>query len=185
MYKYVLGFMALYLYFYSINLYRWFKKNKNFTYIIRKFKIFMDDVSKLEPIEAYNYEGGRKREKEISDSIVENFLHEIPLINSLLGYNWDSFSFNNSPRKNIDIFNRINDRLIKEYNEFKFRKYRFLNPIEPLQEIFLLPSKILSWFGLTFSDVNSRVISAVTIILGIVSKFYGKDIIDWVLSLFR
>lgn len=177
--------MALYLIFYSINLYKWFLKKRNFDYIIRKFEKFMKDDFKQKTNKTYNYEDEQKHQNQLSNSILKNFLHEMPLINSLLIYNWESFSLHDSPIKTIYTFEDFYDQLIKEYNEFIFRKKRFLSPVQPLLQIFLLPSKILSWFGLTFSDVKSRVISGVTIIFGVVLKFYGKDIIDWLLSLFR
>lgn len=144
----------------------------------------MNDVPKEEPNKFYSYEYKLDRERQLARSILNNFLHEMPLINSLLEYNWESFSLRNSPRETINTFYDFYDQLVKEYNDFLFRKNRVLNPVQPLQEIFLLPSKILSWFGLTLKSIKARLFSVSTyFILWLISN-YGKDILNWILSSF-
>ncbi|EME3218552.1 hypothetical protein RFW15_02840 [Enterococcus faecalis] len=144
----------------------------------------MREASKQEPNKVYSYEDELKHQKQLSDSILKNFLHEMPLINSLLDHNWESFSLRNSPRETINTFNNFYDQLIKEYNDFLFRKNQVLSPVQPLQEIFLLPSKILSWFGITLKSVKARLFSLFSYFVVWIISNYGKDIVNWILSLF-
>ncbi|NSN05924.1 hypothetical protein HRD84_08845 [Enterococcus faecalis] len=54
---------------------------------------------------------------------------------------------------------------------------------EAILNSFLVPSKILGWFGLNLNLVSSKIFSAAFFILGFILKSYGKDIINWFTSL--
>ena len=100
--------------------------------------------------------------KKVRIIILDDLFDENPLINHLIPYNYDSFSINNDGRTTLIKFAEFYDQLQKANNNFEFLKLSYLNPLNPIKQIFLLPSKILSWFGINLNTMPGRIVSAIS-----------------------
>ena len=116
--------------------------------------------------------------------ILKNLMSEMPRLKELLPSSYSSgFSSKYDARRIITSYSEFSSDLITAYNEHIYRFKSCFNPIGPLKEIFLIPSKVVAWFGLSLDDIASRVFSLITIILGLIIKYYGTDIFNWIKNL--
>lgn len=153
-------FIALYSYFYISNFYNMYKKFKQFNYLLEKFNNVGNSLPERQSYMPYPLE--EEYYREANNLILNELIHETPLINYLLPYNYDEFSWNDNGHATLVKFSKFYDQLQKANYDFEFTKLSYLNPIKPIKQIFLIPSKILSWFGLNLNTIHGRIVSALS-----------------------
>lgn len=181
-----------YVYFYLEELFLYKRKNNLFIYLINKinatFKLCDDKDSELrsQEIVTYNYNSSPNelRNKELNRIIIDNLYKENPLIEELLPNSRISFSSRSNFEDTSWKLFELSDHLQNEYNHFLYRKIQIFDPRTPLKKVFLLPSTLLSWFGVDLKKIPARVFSLLSFTALLVIKQYGSEIFTWLLSLF-
>ncbi|TFI69093.1 hypothetical protein CKN63_01295 [Carnobacterium divergens] len=180
--KYIIVFAIFYFYYFFKNLFDYFTTERKYEKIIKEFDDASDKFPKIENLYHSNEEDLLKQQS-ISDQIIKNFKPKLPILNKLTHTKTTKFSFDDSPGKIIDDFDYFYNKLFNYYYDHQYKKKEYLNPIYPLKEIFLLPSKILSWFGLNLNTIPSRIFSALIFLAIYISKNFGSEIIRFILKL--
>ena len=175
-------FIVLYLLFYGYQIYSYFLTRSHFQSTINKFKKTETELNKrMKGVDALYDDEFQEYARLI---ILNNLLKEMPRIRELLPFSYISgFNTKNEPHRIIESYYEFYSDLIAAYHEHDYRIKSCFNPITPLKEIFLIPSKILAWFGLSLDTIASRVFSLITIILGFIIKYFGEDIFNWLKNL--
>lgn len=175
-------FVVLYLVFYSYQIMIYFLTKSNFENTITKFR--KTEIEINERMKGVDVRYDDEFQEDARIIILDNLLSEMPRIRELLPFSYTSeFNTKNDPHRIIESYNEFSSDLITAYHRHIYRLKSCFNPINPLKEIFLIPSKILAWFGLSLDKIASRVFSLITIILGFIIKYFGKDIFDWLQNL--
>ncbi|MBC1459125.1 hypothetical protein [Listeria newyorkensis] len=177
--------IALYVFFFIKSIGTYFIRVKKLNFIINKF----NDVRKKFPERQISsnepYYNPYKQNEEIAHIIIKNLFDDMPLISDLLPYDFytGSFSLNDDAESVIKKFTTYYDLLASEYSSLQYKKLSYFSLIKPIKEIFLIPSKILSWFGLTLGTISARIFSLLTIVcVGVFNRYISKSI-DWIISL--
>lgn len=179
----IAAFIVFYLLLYGYQIYSYFLTRSHFQSTINKFKKTEKELN--ERMKGVDVRYDDEFQEDACIIILDNLLREMPRIRELLPFSYISgFNTKNDSHRIIESYNELSSDLIDAYHDHNYRfKYCF-NPIEPLKEIFLIPSKILAWFGLTLDTIASRLFSLITIISGLIIKYFGEDIFDWLKNLF-
>lgn len=120
----------------------------------------------------------------IGASIIQKrLIPRIPKIRSVLPHLPISFHSSDGLIETYDFFNNIKGYVEEEYYETNNFILKAFNLIRPLKSLFLLPSKILSWFGLNMNMIPARIFSLITYAFLAVVEKYGLDIFDWFIKL--
>ena len=175
--KFLWLFLFLYLYFFIKRIYNWLNKKRTLEYLIDKFK------NVVKTLDSSQFTLSDTEARKI---ILNELFNENPRISSLLTYVYFDYSFSllDGPEETLSKFQHQYNALMQKYDKVMFERLSIFNPVNPLKDIFLLPSKILSWFGINLNDVPARSFSLSMYIFGWIFSKYGKNIFDWILSLF-
>lgn len=176
--------VCIYLLFYGIQVTKFINRKKKFEYILEKFE---ETNKKFPALNGSIYDYDNFNEIEIIRRIIlEELSAEMPLINDLLIYNFNSnLTLKKGAMEIIEIFESLSSELYSSYNEFLYQKAKYLSPLAPIREIFLIPSKILSLFGISLTTYSSRVFSLIVYLLVWLFDNYGKTFIAWLIDFIR
>lgn len=175
-------FIVLYLLFYGYQILNYFLTKSKFLSTISKFQETDNELKERRNAVDIRYDG--EFEEDARRIILKNLMSEVPRLRELLPSSYSSgFSTKYDARRIITNYSELSSDLITAYNEHIYRIKSCFNPIAPLKEIFLMPSKILAWFGLSLDEIASRVLSLITIIFGLIIKYFGTDIFNWIKNL--
>lgn len=120
----------------------------------------------------------------LADSIKQMVTPDMPVIGELLIYSWDSISLIQSTDSTINSFKSILSSLQSEAYSLEHDLKKSFYPSYALQRLFLIPSQILTWFGLKLTLKSERILSLLLWIGGFTINNYGKDIISFVVNNF-
>lgn len=142
---------------------------------IRKANILMNKFSKINP---------ELDQDELAATIKRTATPNMPIINELLPYNWDSIQLNQSTTSTIDSFRNILSSLQSELYALDYELKKSVNPIYALKKLFLLPSQILAWFGFKLTVKSERILSILFWVGGYIANNYGKEMISFIINNF-
>lgn len=195
--KFIILFIGLYFFFFISGIVKYFNKRKKLVYLKGQFEhstILKDEVFKfyeknLDSIPEYDYvqlEDIQNEAKKDANKEMLNILFKLnPIINELFPDLFIEFSLNDSFYNTTDKKRRTYNSIMNSINYHDKDLTKVFNPFKVLKNIFLLPSTILTWFGINLGKYTSRIFSALSIAIGIMLKTYGDSILNWVLSLFK
>lgn len=184
--NYFFIFLTLYIFLYISNIYKVYKRYSQFQYLLDKFQQVGNSIPTKQDYFTYHLE--EEHFQKVRKVIIEGLFNEAPLINHLLPYSYETFSLNNDGRTTLRKFAVLYDQLQKANYDFEFQKLSCLSPIKPLKQIFLLPSKILSWFGINLNTIPGRIVSAISWFFVYLLKSNATELfiklLDFIKSLF-
>lgn len=119
--------------------------------------------------------------------IRENLVSKMPQIKEVIPYGafYNDLNYTSSDETLYSNSWILYNSLVKENDSLNYHYFKFLNPVTPIKKVFLLPSVILSWFGINLNTFASRVVSLLIYIFTWIMNQYGEFIINLVKELIR
>lgn len=102
--------------------------------------------------------------------IRELMIKEMPRINKVLPYSFSNLSLNQSDETLESNFKSIVSQISAKNDKLNYQQFKFLNPLNALKKLFLLPSEIISWFGINLTTFPGRIFSLVIWIASIFAQ---------------
>lgn len=171
--------IGLYIFFFLKNISTYYTRINKLKFILVKFNNIKEQFPKP-PYNHYNHD-------EIAHLIINNLFDDMPLINDLISniIYIGPFSLNDDAQRVIEKFETYYNSLASEYSSLQYKKLSYFSLVKPIKEIFLIPSKIISWFGIDLTTFPARVFSAISYIAVFVLTHFGNNISEWLKSLFK
>lgn len=151
-------------------------------YLLTSINKVMNDLKRL------NDQSGSYKYDPCSQNNVtpirEIMIKEMPRINKVLPYSLVTLSLNQPDDILEENFKIIASQIYDKNNEIHYRKLWFLNPLIALKNFFLLPSEILSWFGISLSTFPGRIFSLMIWIASLFAQETISQILSFVITHF-
>lgn len=135
------------------------RKKNNVVQLLSKYRTAVDEQSEASKQTTTVTYSPLNESEEIANFVKNLVIPDMPLIDELLPYSYESIFENQDSRATIESFRIIHSNLYSAQYKYEHAIKKSLNPKYALQKTFLLPSKILSWFGLSFGLIINRLIS--------------------------
>lgn len=103
---------------------------------------------------------------------------DIPIIEDVIPNSWNTISEIQSSTDTINNFKIIHSELITASYSYRHKLKKALRPTPAIQNTFLFPGKLLSWFGLHLGSITSRIWSIVIWIVTITLTTSIKEIVS-------
>ncbi|OOL67736.1 hypothetical protein B1P97_04625 [Enterococcus faecium] len=151
-------------------------------YLLTTIEKAINDLKRLN-----DHSGSYKSDPYFQNNVTpirEIMVKEMPRINKVLPYSLVTLSLNQSDDILEENFRIIASQIFDKNNEIHYRKFWFLNPLIALKKFFLLPSEILSWFGINLSTFPGRIFSLVIWVTSLFAQETISQILSFVITHF-
>lgn len=173
--KWLIILISIYLFFYIHNIYRYLKTLSEVDHLLEVFSKVNKELNQQNVEFKYLID---------ASPIRKDLIQEMPRINFVLPYSFDSLTINQNNEQLYDSFSSILSKLVTKRDEMYYNRRSAFNPINPLKRIFLIPSSILSWFGINISQTAQRVSSLIIWIFGFLFKEFLSGSLDSIIQNF-
>lgn len=173
--KWLVILISIYLFFYIHNIYRYLKALSEIDHLLEVFSKVNKELNQQNVEFKYLID---------ASPIRKDLIQEMPRINFVLPYSFDSLTINQTSEQLYDSFSSILSNLVTKRDEMQYHRFSAFNPINPLKRIFLIPSSILSWFGIDFSQTVQRLTSLILWIFTFLLKEFLSGSFDSIIQNF-